>query len=84
MQLYRSLCFSCIVWGGSKGRVQWVRTPPEITCDFLIQLVFYKKKTMWVIGVEVEQETSDPLLKKILDPPLLYFKKIKYKTINTK
>ena len=30
-----------------------------------------KKKTMWFIGVEVEQETSaPPLLKKILDPPL--------------
>ena len=25
---------------------------------------------MWFIGVEVEQETSAPLLKKILDPPL--------------
>ena len=30
-----------------------------------------KKKTMWFIGVEVEEETSAPLLKKILDPPLL-------------
>ena len=26
---------------------------------------------MWFISVEVEQETSAPLLKKILDPPLL-------------
>ena len=26
---------------------------------------------MWFIGVEVERETSAPLLKKILDPPLL-------------
>ena len=26
---------------------------------------------MWFIGVEVEQETSAPLLKKILDPPLI-------------
>ena len=25
---------------------------------------------MWFIGVEVEQETSAPLLTKILDPPL--------------
>ena len=25
---------------------------------------------MWFIGVEVEQGTSAPLLKKILDPPL--------------
>ena len=46
--------------------------PPEMTCGFLIQLVFCrKKKTMWFIGVEVEQETSAPLLKKILDPPLI-------------
>ena len=29
------------------------------------------KKTMWFIGFEVEQEMSTPLLKKILDPPLL-------------
>ena len=26
---------------------------------------------MWLIGVEVEQETRAPLPKKILDPPLL-------------
>ena len=33
--------------------------PPEMTCSFLIQLVFCnKKKTIWFIGVEVEQETS--------------------------
>ena len=33
--------------------------PPEMTCGFLIQLVFCKKKnTMWFIGVEVEQEKS--------------------------
>ena len=25
---------------------------------------------MWLIGVEVEQKTNAPLLKKILDPPL--------------
>ena len=59
--------------GGSRGRVQGVRTgggggggpppppPPEMTCGFLIQLVFCKKKkTMWVIGVDVEQEKSAP------------------------
>ena len=44
--------------------------PPEMTCGFLIQLVFCKKKTMWFIGVEVEQETSAPPPKKILDPAL--------------
>ena len=32
----------------------------EMTWGFLIQLVFCKKKTMWFIGVEVEQETSAP------------------------
>ena len=44
--------------------------PPVMTCGFPIQLVFCKKKTIWFIGVEVEQETSAPPLKKILDPPL--------------
>ena len=44
---------------------------PEMTCGFFIQLVFCQKKnTMWFIGVEVEQETSEPAPKKILDPPL--------------
>ena len=37
---------------------------PEMTCGFLIQLVFCKKKTVWFIGVEVEQETSAPPPKK--------------------
>ena len=48
-------------------------SPPEMTCGFLTQLVFCKKKKyiyMWFIGVEVEQETSAPPPKKILDPPL--------------
>ena len=36
-----------------------------MTCGFLIQLVFSKKKrTMWFIGVEEEQETSAPPSKK--------------------
>ena len=38
---------------------------PEMTCGFLIQLVFHTKK--WFISVEV---VVHPLLKKILDPPL--------------
>ena len=52
--------------GRSRGRVQGVRTPPEMTSGFLIQLVFRQKKktTMWFIGVEVEQETSAPPPKK--------------------
>ena len=33
------------IGGGSRKRVQGVRTsPPEMTCGFLIQLVFCKKK----------------------------------------
>ena len=40
-------------------------------CRGCAQLVFCKKKeTMWFIGVEVEQETSAPPPKKILDPHL--------------
>ena len=50
-----------------------MRTPPplprEMTCGILIQLVFCKKTKNYV-GVEVEQETSAPSPKKILDPPL--------------
>ena len=48
--------------GGCRG----CATPPspEMTCGFLIQLVFCEKKTMWFIGVEVEQETSTPRPKK--------------------
>ena len=56
--------------GGCRGCAP---RPPllEMTCGFLIQLVFCKKKkTMWFIGVEVEQETSAPPPKKILDAPL--------------
>ena len=44
-----------------------MRTPTEMTCGFLIQLVFCKKKNkkpMWFIGVEVEQEVSAPPPKK--------------------
>ena len=58
-----------IIRGGSRGRVQGVRTPhpPKMTCGFLIQLVFCKKKNknyVGVIGIEVEQETSAPPPKK--------------------
>ena len=39
--------------GGSRGRVQGCAPPPppEMTCGFLIQLVFCKKKPVWFIGV---------------------------------
>ena len=41
--------------GGCRG----CAPSPDMTCGFLIQLLFCKKqKTMWFIGVEVEQETS--------------------------
>ena len=43
--------------GGCRGCAP---LPPEMTCGFLIQLVFCKKKQKTIIGVEVEQETSAP------------------------
>ena len=46
--------------GGCRG----CPPPSEMTCGFLIQLVFCKKKAMWFFGVEVEQETSAPPPKK--------------------
>ena len=40
-------------------------TPPEMTCGFSNTTgILQKKKTMWFIGVEVEQETSAPPPKK--------------------
>ena len=46
------------------GECRGCAPSPEMTCGFLIQLVFCKKKTMWFNGVEVEQETSAPPPKK--------------------
>ena len=46
--------------------------PPEMTCGFLMHLVFCKKK-MWFRLVTSQLRHSlgvHPLLKKILDPPL--------------
>ena len=60
--------------GRSRGWVLGGRPPPppEITCSFLIQLVFCKKKKSGFIGVEVKSKRRvHPLLKEILDPPLL-------------
>ena len=63
--------------GGSRGRVQGARTPPPTPLGPWDDLRFsnttgipQKKKSMWLIGVEVEQETSAPPPKKILDPSL--------------
>ena len=54
--------------GGSRGRVQGVRTPHPPPRDDLpfsnTTGILQKKKTMWFIGVEVEQETSAPPPKK--------------------
>ena len=47
--------------GGCRGCAP---PPHEMTYGFLIQLVFCIKKTIWFIGVEVEQETSVPPPKK--------------------
>ena len=49
------------LWGGCRGCAPPL---PEMTCGFLIQLLFCKKKTVWFIGVEVEQGTSAPPPKK--------------------
>ena len=54
--------------GGCRGCAP---PPPEMTCGFLIRLVFCKKKQCGLlVSVEVEQETSAPPPKKILDSPL--------------
>ena len=48
--------------GGTRGRVQGVRTPPPRDDEQFSNTtgILQKKKTMWFIGVEVEQETSAP------------------------
>ena len=55
--------------GGSRGRVQGLRTPlpppPQDDLRFSnTTSILPKKKTMWFIGVEVEQGTSAPSPKK--------------------
>ena len=54
-----------------------VRTPPP-PCDDLrfSNTTGILQKTMWFIGVEVEQETSAPPPKKKLVPPLKVHKAI--------
>ena len=48
--------------------------PPEITCGFLIQLVFCnKKKLRGLLVLKQSKRRVHPLLKKILDPPLYIF-----------
>ena len=45
--------------------------PPRDDLQFSNTTGILPKKTMWFIGVEVEQEMRAPPPKKILDPPLL-------------
>ena len=58
-----------LVRGGSRGRVQGVRSPPpppQMTCGFLIQLVFCKKRTICGLLVLVTPFLNGaPLPKKI-------------------
>ena len=61
LTIYSSTCSGADLGGGCRGCAP---LPPEMTCGFLIQLVYPPKKTMWFIGVEVEQETSAPPPKK--------------------
>ena len=64
--MLNSLCLLALIIhdrGGSRGRVQGVHTPLPPTWDDLrfsntTGILQKKKKTMWFIGVEVEQETS--------------------------
>ena len=60
--------------GGSRGRVQGVRSPPTPRDDLRFSnttgILPKKKNSVVNIGVEVEQDTSAPPPKKILDPPL--------------
>ena len=64
-----TLCPGADLGGGCRGCAP---PPPEITCSFLIQLVFCEKKKNCFIGVEVKSKRLvHPLLKEILDPPLL-------------
>ena len=49
------------IWGGGCGRgcATPPHPPPKVTRGFLIQLIFCKKKkTLWLIGVEVKHETG--------------------------
>ena len=69
----RFLTVFFLIWmgfrGGSRGRVQGVGTPPPPPPRDGLRFsnttgILPKKKTMWLIGVKVEQETSAPPAKK--------------------
>ena len=63
MNVWLRMFFYGLHRGGSRGRVQGVRTPPEMTCGFLIQLVFCKKKLCGLL-----EETSAPPPKSCIRP----------------
>ena len=54
--------------GGCRGCAP---PPPEMTCGFLIQLVFCKKKLCGLLVFKWSKRRVHSLLKKILDPPLM-------------
>ena len=60
--LWKVYCTQAISGADLGGGCRGCPPPPlpEMTCGFLIQLYSAKKKTMWFIGFEVEQETSAP------------------------
>ena len=58
--IINQLCSGADLGGGCRGCAR----PSEMTCSFLILNWYHAKKTMWFIGVEVEQETSAPPPKK--------------------
>ena len=55
--------------GGCRGAPPPPPTP-EMTCGFLIQLVFCEKKLCGLLVLKKSKRRVHPLLKKILDPPL--------------
>ena len=66
---YASCLTGADLGGGCRGCA-----PPhsEMTCGFLIQLVFCpKKKLCGLLVLKSSKRRVHPLLKKILDPPLL-------------
>ena len=61
------IVFSLILFSGAdlRGGCKGMRTPsPRDDLRFSNTTGILQKKTMWFIGVEVEQETSAPSLKK--------------------
>ena len=58
----RNSLIGVITRGGSRGRVQGVRTPSwdDLRFSNTTGILQKNKKTVWFIGVEVEQETSAP------------------------